>query len=155
MENETFDIASLIHNGGVIDGVEGNSPEEIYANICNAIKLPEGMEAKQIYDALCAREKILSTAVGNGIALPHARAPIIKNEEDQKIVVAYLKEPVDMDAPDDRKVKVMFVLLTQNPQTHLKVLSSLVALLRKQSFKQLLDNHASEAQLINSIKELV
>ena len=151
---EEFDIAALIHAGGVLDGVEGNTPEEVYAKICSMIKLPEELDSDQVYNALCAREKILSTAVGNGIALPHARAPIMKNEADQRIIVVYLKEPIDMHAPDDKKVSVMFVLLTQNPQTHLKVLSSLAALIRKQSFKKLLDSHASEAQLINSIKEL-
>lgn len=154
MENESFDLASLIHKGGVIDNVEGNTAEEIYANICKLIKLPDDMDANQVYEALCAREKILSTAVGNGIALPHARAPIMKQESEQRIIVVYLKEPIDMDAPDDRKVSVMFVLLTQNPQTHLKVLSSLAALIRKPSFKKLLDERASESQLINSIKEL-
>ena len=103
---------------------------------------------------MCAREQILSTAVGNGIALPHARSPIMKAEEDQRICVVYLKEPMDMKAPDEKKVSVMFILLTSNPQTHLKVLSTLVGLFRKNSFRKLLDEHADEAQLLNAIKEL-
>ena len=62
------DIAELIHRGGIFFDVEGSTPEEIYANISKKIKLPEDMTAEQVCSALCAREKVLSTAVGNGIA---------------------------------------------------------------------------------------
>jgi len=151
---DIFDISPLIHRGGVFMDVEGSTPEEIYEKISKMLVLPDSIPSEQVYNALCAREKILSTAVGNGIALPHARSPIMKDEEDQRICVVYLKEPMDMHAPDDKKVHVMFILLTQNSQTHLKVLSTLVGLFRKSSFRKLLEEHAGEAQLLNAIKEL-
>lgn len=153
MDN-TFDISPLIHKGGVFKDVEGSTPEEIFEKVCKMLDLPDSITTDQVYNALCAREKILSTAVGNGIALPHARSPIMKEESDQKICVVYLKEPLEMQAPDEKKVSVMFILLTQNPQTHLKVLSTLVGLFRKASFRKLLEEKASEAQLINAIREL-
>lgn len=151
---ENFDIATLIHRGGIYKDVEGSTPEEIYEKVCKMLVLPDSMTSEQVYNALCAREKILSTAVGNGIALPHARSPIMKNEEDQRICVVYLKNPLEMHAPDEKKVTVMFILLTHNSQTHLKVLSSLVGLFRKNSFRKLLEEQAPEAQLLNAIKEL-
>ena len=151
---EIFDIAPLIHKGGIFKDVEGTTPQEIYEKISKMLVLPDSMTSEEVYNALCAREQILSTAVGNGIALPHARSPIMKAEEDQRICVVYLKEPMDMKAPDEKKVSVMFILLTSNPQTHLKVLSTLVGLFRKNSFRKLLDEHADEAQLLNAIKEL-
>ena len=153
MEN-SFDISSLIHKGGVFRDVEGSTPEEIYEKVCKMLDLPDSITSDQVYNALCAREKILSTAVGNGIALPHARTPIMKDESDQKICIVYLKEPLDMKAPDEKKVTVMFILLTQNSQTHLRVLSTLVGLFRKNSFRKLLEEKAGEAQLINAIREL-
>ena len=151
---EKFDLIPLIHRGRIFRDVEGTTPEEIYEKICKMLDLPDGMTSEQVYNALCAREKILSTAVGNGIALPHARSPIMKNEEDQRVCVIYPKTPLDMKAPDEKKVTVMFVLLTHNPQTHMKVLASLANLFRKNSFKKLLDERADEAQLINAINEL-
>ncbi|MCQ2573392.1 MAG: PTS sugar transporter subunit IIA [Treponema sp.] len=151
---ETFDIIPLIHKGGIFRGVEGTTPEEIYEKVSKMIDLPDSMTSEQVYNALCAREKILSTAVGNGIALPHARSPIMKNEEDQRICIVYPKEPLEMKAPDEKKVTVMFILLTHNSQTHLRVLSTLVGLFRKNSFKKLLDEQADEASLLNAIKEL-
>ncbi len=152
--NENVDLAALIHRGGVFFDVEGSTPEEIYKKISSMIQIPDGLSAEQIYNALCAREQVLSTAVGNGIALPHARASIIKDESDQKICVVYLKNPIDMQAPDEREVYVMFVLLTQNSQVHLKVLTALAGLFRNLRFRKALETHASEAEILSLIREL-
>lgn len=148
------DIVKLLRKGGVFFNVEGNSPQEIYAKISKMIDLPDCMTSEQVYNALCAREEILSTAVGNGIALPHARSPIMTSEEDQRICVVYPKNPIDMAAPDERNVFVMFVLLTYNPQVHLKILSSLANLFRNARFKKALEDRADEATLSALIQEL-
>ena len=151
---ETVDLAQLIHRGGVFKNVEGSTPQEIYAKVCKMIDLPAGMTSETVYEALCAREEVLSTAVGNGIALPHARSPIMKTEADQRICVVYLKNPIDMKAPDEREVFVMFILLAHNSQIHLKVLSSLAALFRDPKFKKALELRSDEAVLASIIKEL-
>lgn len=148
-----MDLASLISKGGVFT-VEGSSTTEIYEKVCNLIKFPESITSDAVFNALCAREKIMSTAVGNGIALPHASVPIIKEEDEQRVCVVYLKEPLDMNAPDEMKVHTMFVILTQNRQTHLQVLSRLVSLLRDTSFLKLLENQANGVDLIEKIREL-
>ena len=148
------DLAQLIHRGGVFKNVEGNTPQEIYAKVCKMIDLPAGMTSETVYNALCDREAVLSTAVGNGIALPHARAPIMRDASEQRICVVYLKNPIDMKAPDEREVFVMFVLLAHNSQIHLKVLSSLAALFRDAKFKKALELRSDEATLASIIKEL-
>ena len=152
--NGGADLPVLIHRGGVFFDVEGTSPQEIYKNISEQIEKPEGVTSDLIYNALCAREQVLSTAVGNGIALPHARASIIKGEENQKICVVYLKNPIDMQAPDEREVFVMFVLLTSNSQVHLKVLTELAGLFRNLRFRKALESHAGEAEILSLIREL-
>lgn len=152
-ENEV-DLAQLIHRGGVFKNVEGNTPQEIYAKVCKMIDLPDGLTSDFVYNALCSREEVLSTAVGNGIALPHARAPIMRTEEEQRICVVYLKKPIDMKAPDEREVFVMFILLAHNSQIHLKVLSSLAGLFRNEKFKKALEARSDEAVLSSIIKEL-
>lgn len=148
------DIVSLIHKGGIYIDVEGDTPEEVYVNICKQIELPEGMNPETVSNALIAREKVLSTAVGNGIALPHARTPIMKSDDEQRIVIAYLKKPINMSAPDEKDVFVMFILLTSNPQVHLKVLTSLAGLFRNVRFRKALEGKAGEAELDNLIMEL-
>ena len=149
-----IDIAELIHRGGILYDVEGDTAQEVYAKVSKMIDLPEDMTSEQVCTALCARESVLSTAVGNGIALPHARTPIMKSEEDQRICVVYLKKPIEMGAPDDKPVTTMFVLLTYNPQIHLRVLSSLAGLFRDSRFRLALSRKSDEAVLSALIKEL-
>lgn len=153
MENEV-DVAKLIRRGGIFKDVEGSTPQEIYANVSKLMDLPEGLTPEIVSNALAAREEVLSTAVGNGIALPHCRAPIMKNDEDQRICVVYLKNPIDMKAPDERLVHVMFILLTTNSQVHLTILSSLASLFRSLRFRKALEDRADEAVISNLIREI-
>lgn len=148
------EIAKLIDKGGVYDGIEGNTSEDVYKAISQIVPVPEGITRDALYSALVEREKVLSTAVGNGIALPHARAPILKSIDDQEICVIYLKKPINMFAPDGCSVFVMFLLLTANPQVHLDILSRLVTLFRMPPFYKLLEEKAGKSALLEKIKEL-
>ncbi len=153
MENDV-DISKLIHRGGIFIDVEATTPRDVYEYISKRIDLPEGLSSEQLTEALFAREAVLSTAVGNGIALPHARTPIMKNEEDQRIIIVYLKNPIEMKAPDERPVSTMFILLSSNSQSHLKILSYLANLFRNMRFRRALEARAGESELSNLIQEL-
>ena len=59
-----------------------------------------------------------------------------------------------MHAPDGVPVKTMFIILTQNSQSHLQVLSTLVGLFQKTQFKKLLDDQVSEAELLKAVTEM-
>ena len=151
---DKMDITDLVMRGGVFDNITGRTPDEIYKNLTSVMSLPEGVTAEQVCKALCDREAVLSTAVGNGYALPHARAPLMKSENDQRICVVYLNEPLDMKAPDDKPVTTMFVLLTQNSQVHLKILASLANLFRCEEFKKAIDDKVDVYTLCNIIHEI-
>lgn len=148
-------VADLLKNGVVLFDVEGKDTSVIYEKVSNEISLPDGVTKEGVYAALCDRERVMSTAVGYGIALPHCRGTILKDNNDQQISVCYLKDPIDMNAPDARHVFVMFVLLTSNSQTHLQVLSQLASLFKNSEFRQLLENRAGMDELIKAAHELV
>lgn len=148
-------VVDLLKRGGVLFNVEGKTTDEIYRNITNAVNLPDEVTKEGVYAALCDRERVMSTAVGYGIALPHCRGTILKNNEHQQITVCYLKDPIDMNAPDARHVYVMFVILTANSQTHLQVLSQLAALFKDDKFKQLLEKKADIDLLVKAAESLM
>lgn len=150
-----MNVADLLKNGVILFDVEGKDTSAIYEKVSNEISLPDGVTKEGVYAALCDRERVMSTAVGYGIALPHCRGTILKDNNDQQISVCYLKDPIDMNAPDARHVFVMFVLLTSNSQTHLQVLSQLASLFKNSEFRQLLENRAGMDELIKAARELV
>ncbi len=147
-------IGDFIKRGGVINSIDANTPFEVYEQLRTKITLPPKVDRAFFYQGLCAREKIMSTAVGRGIALPHCRDMFLVGEGEQQITVVYLKEPIDMNAPDGRKVDTMFVLLTSNSQNHLQALSRLAALIKDDSFVELLRNRASADELVEAANKI-
>ena len=149
--DSAFNICPLIENGGVFDNVEGSTPEEIYDAVSKIVPLTIGLERSTFRNELVEREKILSTAVGNGIAIPHPRKPLIKNDEDQRIIVCYPKKPLSMGEPDERKVCAMFILLTKSNQVHLQTLSAIAKLIHNKSFRDLLETRPDVKKLTAAI----
>lgn len=153
--NNEVNIEELIEKGSVLIDIEGSSTKEVYKNVVSKIEYPKGLTPENLYTELCQREDLMSTAVGNGISLPHSRYPILKNGEDQRIIVCYLKEPLQMNAPDGRLVSTMFVLLTSSPQFHLKVLSQLAFLFQNKEFRKTLENKPQKAELLEAIRKVL
>ena len=146
------DLCSLIQKGGVFKDVGGTTVQDVLSSAVSLMKLPSGLDAKHLQDELVEREKILSTAVGNGIALPHPHRKVIDDPADQRIAVCFLKDPIDMQAPDSRKVYVYFILLTSASQKHLDILSGIANLAKDREFKALLETRPDEATLLDGIR---
>lgn len=151
---ENVNIGDLILRGGVIGNVDADTPFEVYEQIKTKIRLPKSVTPDILQEGLSARERVLSTAVGRGIALPHCRDILLTGSDEQQITVVYLKEPIDMNAPDGRKVDTMFVLLTSNSQSHLQVLSRLAGLIKDDSFVELLRSRASAEELADAANKI-
>ena len=94
-----IDLTKLIHKGGVFE-IDAKDSKDAFRKIADTICLPNDIQPDLVYKSLCEREAVLTTAVGNGIALPHARSPIFADENEQRICLVYLKNPIDMKAPD-------------------------------------------------------
>ena len=147
------DLYELMQNGGIFYDVEGETPEEVYKNICAVMPVPSNCDRSEIARELVERESILSTAVGNGIAIPHPRKPLVKEIYDERVIVCFPKNPLSMNAPDEKKVFVMFILLTKSTQSHLQVLSSLAKLIHNDNFKKILESKPSMEELLENVKK--
>ncbi|NLK46103.1 MAG: PTS sugar transporter subunit IIA [Treponema sp.] len=150
---ELLSIEELIKNGGIFFNVKGDRPETVFKNILEKLSLPESVDKTNLYRELCQREELMSTAVGNGIAIPHPRYPLLTDTKDQRLVVCFLDKPVMMNPPDMRPVYVFFILLTSNTKTHLKILSQLAFLFQKPEFRHFLEQKPTEEALIKAIKQ--
>lgn len=132
-------ICECLRAGGVYKDIKGTSPSEIYKNLSTIVNLPDSVSPELFYESLCAREAVLSTAVGNGVSIPHSQQPIIKKAEEQRIFICYLDEPVDMQAIDGKRVHTMIIPLSCSAQAHLHIISRLAHFLTKADFRKALD----------------
>jgi nitrogen PTS system EIIA component len=72
---------------------------------------PDGADAREIFESLCQRERLGSTGLGHGVAIPHGR---VGGQSGVAAALIRLKSPIDFDAPDQEKVDLFFALSVPN-----------------------------------------
>ena len=129
-------LDSILSPGRTLCGAPGSSKKRVLENISQFIcqDLSE-FNPNQLFENLVAREKLGSTGLGNGIAIPHCRIT-----QCQQIIGTLIKldKAVDFDAIDNEPVDLLFVLLVpeQAHDEHLNVLATLAELFSNPSFCQ-------------------
>ncbi len=106
------------------------------------------LQASQIFDSLMSRERLGSTGLGKGIAIPHCRVP-----ECHDVIgcLITLQQPIDFDAVDAKPVDLLFVLIVPEQKTdeHVKVLAKLAELFNDEKFCTILRNTHGNEKLYN------
>jgi PTS system nitrogen regulatory IIA component len=124
-----IDIADLVARDRVLVGLRPGSKRQLLQELADEAGRACGTDAKLILDLLIQREKLGTTAVGDGIAIPHAKVPGLPQLVG---FFARLARPVDFDALDDRPVDLVFLLLAPEDSgaEHLKALARIARILR-------------------------
>ena len=127
------DLSDLLRPEGVVTGMAAANRKAALAGVAAVGAAVTGVPAREIAAALAAREKIGSTGVGNGVAIPHARLPGLPAISG---VFARLAEPVGFEAVDDLPVDLVFALFSPPDAgaDHLKALSRVSRRLRDRPF---------------------
>jgi PTS system nitrogen regulatory IIA component len=96
-----------------------------------------GIERGRVFDSLFARERLGSTGLGDGVAIPHGR---IKGLREAQAAVVRLNTPIPFDAPDGKPVNLLIFLLVPEHSTdeHLETLSEVAEMLSDRSMRQIL-----------------
>ena len=128
-------IAKLLPTANVVVGLEASSKKRAFEQAGLLFENNHGIGRSVVFDSLFAREKLGSTGLGQGIAIPHGR---IKGLKDALGAFIRLSEPVPFDAPDGRPVSLLFVLLVpeQANEHHLQLLSELAQMFSDRSFRE-------------------
>ena len=105
-----------------------------------------GLDINDVYRRLIEREKLGTTAIGKGVALPHCR---IKSGKTIVGGLFTLARPIDFLAPDDEPVEIMFVLLVPESETteHLETLATLAKRFEQATYRRALTTATSDAEL--------
>ncbi len=139
-------LSSILSPGRTLCGVPGSSKKRILENIASFISEDfPALNANQIFEHLISREKLGSTGLGNGIAIPHCRI-----KDCNRIIGSLIRldEAVDFDAMDGVPVDLLFVLLVPEEvqNEHLEVLAKLAEMFSDPDFcKQLRQAKTNDA----------
>jgi PTS system nitrogen regulatory IIA component len=131
--------------------VPGASFAEAVRAALDRLTLPPENDRELICDLIISREKLMTTALGDGLAIPHVRIPVVAQVPRPVFGVFFLRQPIDMNAPDEQPVHTLFVLLSLTPKQHLELLARLAFLFRHQEFITLLRERAKAEKIMEWI----
>jgi nitrogen PTS system EIIA component len=147
-------FAAALAAGGVHHGVPGETREALLAAAVARLPLPEGVDGEEVLAVLLAREETASTAIGDGIAIPHVRMPVVLDVDEAVVSLCFPRKPVDFGAPDGRPVTALFTMVTPTVHGHLHLLAALAFLLRDGGFRAAVASAAPAEELLARASEI-
>jgi PTS system nitrogen regulatory IIA component len=127
-------IAPLLPAANILVDVDASTKLRLFETVGALVERNRGLSKTLVSDSLAARERLGSTGLGQGIAIPHGR---IKGLAEAQGAFVRLKTPIAFDAPDGKPVGQAFVLLVpeQATEQHLELLSELAQMFSEKAFR--------------------
>ncbi len=132
-------ISKIMPVENVILDTESSSKKRVFEKVGLLFENSHQIARSQVFDSLFAREKLGSTGLGQGVAIPHGR---VKGLRDAIGAFIKTQTPIPFDAPDGQPVNLIYVLLVPERATdlHLQLLSQLAQMFSDKSFREQLQN---------------
>ena len=146
-------LSSAMRNGRVFRNITGDHVEAVLSAAAGVIPGLSEQTRRELYDRLLERERLTSTGIGKGVAIPHPRTPIIRETETAAITTCFLEHPIEFGAVDDQPVFILFVLLSPSVKVHLHLLSRLAFCVRDDAFVDFLRTIPQPDDLLMKIAE--
>lgn len=147
-------IQDLLTPSRTLCGLQGGSKKRILEKTSQLIaEQNPGLEANDVFSGLLGRERLGSTGIGDGVAIPHCRL------KDCQSAVGYLitlEEPIDFDSIDSKPVDLIFTLVVPEEacDEHLQTLASAAELFSQEAVRRALRETADDASLYSVISDL-
>jgi fructose PTS system EIIBC or EIIC component len=137
----------------IIPDLKGNSKEEVINELINLFQSDSKVEdLEKVREAVLEREKIMSTGVGKGFAIPHGKTGAIK-----EILAAFGKsnKPIEYQSLDNEPVQLVFLLVGKDNlvSSHIKLLSRISRMMNDDSFRNNLINAKTNEEILNMFKK--
>ncbi|MCR9174946.1 MAG: PTS IIA-like nitrogen regulatory protein PtsN [Alphaproteobacteria bacterium] len=127
-----MDVTDLVQPKAIIPSLKASSKKQVLQELARKASEVSGADQREIFDVLLERERLGTTGVGHGIAIPHGKLPKLERIYG---VFARMDQPIAFDAIDDEPVDLIFLLLAPEGAgaDHLKALARVSRLLRDRS----------------------
>ena len=139
-------LNKILPSDNVFLELDVGSKKRVFEHVGILFENSHGIARSVIFDSLFAREKLGSTGLGQGVAIPHGR---IKGLKEATGAFIRLKEPIPFDAPDGKPVSLIFVMLAPANATdlHLQILSELAQLFSDRHIREQLASAPDAAEV--------
>lgn len=146
-----YSLYKAIYRGGVIRDISVKNKKEALYYASSYIAEKFNLDANVLFDMLTYRENLMSTGIGEGIALPHTKDFLINSYYDI-VVPMFLSESIDFGALDNKPVRVLFFLFASQDKSHLNLVNKIVHLAMSLEARSFLTSDPDKDQLLAYIK---
>jgi nitrogen PTS system EIIA component len=147
----TKGLFAALTSGGIYYRIEGDDKNSALKSVVGLMRLPQEVDRDFLLQVLLAREAIASTAVGDGIAIPHVRNPIVLHVTEPIVSLCFLEKPIDFGSLDGKPVTCLFTLVSPTVKAHLYLLSRIAFALRDEGFRKVIEKQGSREEIYAEI----
>ncbi|MCC6354249.1 MAG: PTS sugar transporter subunit IIA [Verrucomicrobiae bacterium] len=147
-------LADGLQSGGIFYRLGGADRESALRSVVEVVRLPDEVDREFLLRVLLAREQLASTGVGDGIAVPHARDPIVLHVDKPLVALCFLERSIDFGALDGQPVQALFTVISPTVRGHLHLLTRVAFALRDAEFKGLVLAQAGREDLLRAIRRI-
>jgi PTS system nitrogen regulatory IIA component len=128
-------VAQILPLSNVVIDLDMASKKRVFEQAGLLFENNHNIARAQVFDSLFSREKLGSTGLGQGVAIPHGRVKGLKNAVG---ALMRMKAPIPFDAPDGQGVGLIFILMVPDRATdvHLQILSELAEMFSDKAFRE-------------------
>ncbi len=122
--------------------------------IISHLSFEKNVDKEIIIQLLKSRESLMSTAIGNGISLPHPRVPLMVGRSKPLINIFFPIKPLDLKSIDSKPVHTLILFISQTIKQHLSLIAHLSFLLSKETFRFALENRLEYNEILSIITKI-
>lgn len=145
-------LSDALEAGGIFYRVSGNNRDQALSDIVTHLRLPDGIDREKLLNLLIVRENLCSTAVGNGMAIPHLRNPGILPIARPTVTLCFLEKKIDFHALDGLPVNTLLTIMAPDLPAHLHLYSRINYLLQRQALRNLLDPPGGRDEILTTVR---
>lgn len=146
-------LAEALKQGGIYYHVNGEDKKSVLYSIVRLMNLPDDIDRDFLLEALMARENLGTTAIGNGIAIPHVRDNIVFHIDKPIISLSLLEKPMDFESLDGKPVDSIFTIISTSVKVHLSILSRLTYALQSPVIREIVKPSSSRQDIFKVFED--
>jgi len=147
-------LSEALEVGGIHYQLQDTNKDRALRALVQVLPLPDSVDRELLLRLFLAREASASTAIGDGIAIPHVRNPIVLQVARPAVTLAFLSKAVDFGALDGRPVHVLFSIISPTNRSHLQLLSRLSFALHDGKLRQTVARQATREEIVQEFRRV-
>jgi nitrogen PTS system EIIA component len=141
-------LDAALRAGGIAYSVTGVDQAAVLRALVQVLPLPAGIDRDFLAQVFLSREAAGSTALGDGLAVPHPRYPVVLPIPQPFVTLCFLERPIPYGAADRQPVHTLFALVSPTVREHLALLARLAAALKDPAFREVVRRRAPADEIL-------